>query len=281
MDLVVSALREYEGVARRSELLASGVSRGALASALRDGTVFRPARGIVALPGADPLLVRCLATNSLLTCVSAARRQGLWVLADHEEIHVLRPDGRMASGRAVVHRGSWAPAVPGRRSTSVLDTVGHALRCLPDLEALVIAESAVQQGLSLDLLRGLLTGPRNAPARAVLAMVDRGADSLAETLAREHLRRAGFLVEPQVAVEGVGSMDHIVERCLDLEIDGKTHQQPESRYNDYLRDGAAQARGFATLRVSYGDVVHRTDQMVRRVGAVVSARLALGNLPVY
>ncbi|AMM33658.1 hypothetical protein SA2016_2993 [Sinomonas atrocyanea] len=72
-----------------------------------------------------------------------------------------------------------------------------------------------------------------------------------------------------------------MERCLDLEIDGKTHQQPESRYSDYLRDGAAQARGFAALRVSYADVVHRTAQMVRRVGAAVSGRLGQGSLPVY
>ncbi|GAB2764784.1 type IV toxin-antitoxin system AbiEi family antitoxin domain-containing protein [Sinomonas soli] len=281
MDRVVDALRAHEGVARRSELLAAGVSRGALASAFRDGSVLRPARGIVALHDADPLLVRCLATNSLLTCVSAARRQGLWVLEDHREVHLLRPDGRLASDRAVVHRGSWAPASPRSRTTSILDTAMHALHCLPEMESLVIVESALQKGLSRELLKSLLTGPRNGPARAVLAMVDRGADSLAETLAREHLRRAGFLVEPQVAVDSVGSMDHIVERCLDLEIDGKTHQQPESRYSDYLRDGAAQARGFATLRVSYGEVVHRTEQMVARVGAVVAARLAQGNLPVY
>jgi very-short-patch-repair endonuclease len=155
------------------------------------------------------------------------------------------------------------------------------MHCLPDLEALVIVESALKKGLPMELVASLLRGPRNGPARAVLAMVDRGADSPAETLAREHLRRAGFFVEPQVLVDGVGSMDHIVERCLDLEIDGRTHQQPESRYSDYLRDGAAQARGFATLRVSYGDVVHRTAQMVCRVGAVVSARLAQGSLPVY
>ncbi|MDP9884802.1 very-short-patch-repair endonuclease [Sinomonas atrocyanea] len=281
MDRIVRALRENHGAARRSELLAAGVTRHDLVSAIRTGAVLRPARGILALPDADPLLVRCLTTNSLLTCVSAARRHGLWVLKEHEEIHLQRADGRLASDRAVVHRGSWAPAAPAARTASVLDTVMHALHCLPDLEALVIVESALKKGLPMELVASLLRGPRNGPARAVLAMVDRGADSPAETLAREHLRRAGFFVEPQVLVDGVGSMDHIVERCLDLEIDGRTHQQPESRYSDYLRDGAAQARGFATLRVSYGDVVHRTAQVVRRVGAVVSARLAQGSLPVY
>lgn len=169
MYRVLRALREHEGVARRSELLAAGVTRHDLVSALREGSVLRPARGILALPDADPLLVRCLTTNSLLTCVSAARKHGLWVLREHEEVHLLRPDGRLASDRAVVHRGSWAPAAPGARTASVLDTVLHALRCLPDLEALVIVESALRNGLRLDLLEGLLTGPRNGPARAVLA----------------------------------------------------------------------------------------------------------------
>jgi hypothetical protein len=58
MYRVLRALREHEGVARRSELLAAGVARHDLVSALREGSVLRPARGILALPDADPLLVR-------------------------------------------------------------------------------------------------------------------------------------------------------------------------------------------------------------------------------
>jgi very-short-patch-repair endonuclease len=281
MDALWEALNARGGAARRGELLDAGLSRHAIGSALASGRLLRPSRGIIALPDADPLVVRCLTTNSLLTCASAARQHGLWVLHDHEVVHLLRADGRFRSERAVVHRGSWERAAPGSRISSLLDTVMHALLCLPDLEALVIVESALKQGLSLERLESLLTGPRNSAARAVLRMVDRGADSLAETLAREHLRRAGLFVEPQVEVAGVGRMDHIVERCLDLEIDGKTHQKPESRYNDYVRDAAAQARRFATLRVAYADVVHRPDQLVRRVRSVVDARLALGNLPSY
>lgn len=262
-------------------MLDAGLSRHTINAALARGQLLRPSRGIIAFPDAAPLVVRCLTTNSLLTCVSAARQHGLWVLEDHDAVHVLRADGRFRSERAVVHRRSWEPAAPGSRISSLLDTVMHALLCLPDLEALVIVESAVNQGLSLELVESLLTGPRNSAARAVLRMVDRGADSLAETLAREHLRRAGFFVEPQVEVSGVGHMDHIVERCLDLEIDGKTHQRPERRHNDYVRDAVAQGLGLATLRVTYSDAVHRPEQMVRRVHKIVDRRLAQGNLPSY
>ncbi len=235
----------------------------------------------MALPDADPVILRCLSTNSLLTCASAARRHGLWLVHDPEHVHVLRPDGHFRSDRAVVHRGSWVPAPAGSRIASLADVVLHASQCLPELEALVVVESAIQQGLSLEFLRAQLTGPRNAAARKVLGLVDKGADSLIETLARELMRRAGLHVEPQVYVPGVGWMDTIVQRCVDVELDGHTHEDPESRRKDYARDARAQALGFGTVRFSYADVVHQPEQMVARVQAVVERRLALGDLPTY
>jgi very-short-patch-repair endonuclease len=281
MDAVEGALLECQGVARVGDLMASGVTQHSIRAGLASGRLLRPARGIVALPEADPVLVRCASTNSLLTCVSAAELLGLWVVHRPESVHLLRRDGRFSSKRAVVHRGSWAPPAPGSHVASRLDVVMHALHCLPELEALVVAESAVKQGLPLELLRAQLTGPRNGPARSLLDRIHRGADSLLETLAREHIKAAGLHVEAQVKVDGVGWMDIIVEKCLDLETDGKTHQEPASRYQDYARDGRAQSLGFATLRVGYADVVHRPEHMVDQVRRIVARRLALGGLPTY
>lgn len=281
MDAFLRALQARDGVARTHELLRAGVTKYALAEAVAAGRALRPSRGVIALPDADPLIVRCVSTNSVLTCASAARQHGLWLLHEPGNVHVVRPDGRLRSDRAIVHRGTWVPAPSGSRLASLADVVLHSAQCLPEFEALVIVESAVQKGLSLDFLRSQLRGPRNGPARIVLDMVDQGSDSPIETLAREHMRRAGLRVEPQVHVPGVGWMDTVVERCVDVELDGQTHEESESRRKDYARDAAAQARGFATLRFGYADVVYRPDEMVSRVRNVVATRLSLGRLPRY
>jgi very-short-patch-repair endonuclease len=276
---MVQLLAAWGGVGRTRQLLGAGFRERDLARALQNEIIQRPRPGIYALPEADPVLVRCAATNSKLTCVSAAVHYGLWVLHRPAKIHVLRGDGTLASKRAVVHRDSWVPGKPEAWVASKADVLLHALRCLPELEALVLVESAVQQGISLDFLREQLPGRRNSGARRILDLVDVGADSLLETLARTHLRRAGLRVQPQVNIRGVGSMDLLVEGCVDVETDGKDHEAPKQRIKDYRRDNTAQSLGFAVARFGYAEIVHRPEAMVRQVCAIVDARLALGGLP--
>lgn len=281
MDELLRVLRARNGVARTRDLLACGITERAIREAISLGVAVRAGRGVITLPDADPLVARSIATGSVLTCASAAKSHGLWLVHEPDKVHIHRKDGRYTSERAVVHRRSWVPADPGGIVASLADVVLHALECLPELEALVVAESAIQQGLSIDFLRSKLLGPRNGRARAVLNLVDRGSESLIETLARELMRRAGLHVEPQVYVPGVGWMDTIVERCVNVELDGQTHDEPKSRAKDYARDAAAQARGFGAIRFGYSDVVHHSDRFIARVREVVDRRLALGSLPSY
>lgn len=188
------ALAAWGGVARRSDLMRDGATRREIDEAVARGAIVRPHRGVYAVPGADPVLIRCALTNSLLTCVSAARVHGFWVLHEPEEVHIYRADGRYGSERAVVHRQSWVPREPRSHIASRADTLLHVIRCLPELEALVVVESAARQGFSLDFLRERLPGRRNASSRRILDMVGSGADSLLEILVREQLRRAGLRV---------------------------------------------------------------------------------------
>jgi very-short-patch-repair endonuclease len=273
---VLEVLARWGGVSRRGNLLRDGVSRSDLEYALESGAVIRPSRGIYALADADPVLVRCASTDSLLTCVSAAKAHGLWVVREPQEIHIQRSDGRFSSGRAVVHRQSWVPPSPRSHVASQADVLLHALRCLPELEALVMVESAIQQGFSREFLLERLPGHRNATARRVIDAVGAGADSLIEVLAREHLRRAGLQVRTQVEVEGVGWMDLLIEDFLDLETDGRTHNEPVQRAKDYRRDRSAQLRGYEVLRYTYSDVVDRPEAMVAEVKRAVARRRSLG-----
>lgn len=82
-------------------------------------------------------------------------------------------------------------------------------------------------------------------------------------------------------VEGVGPMDLLVEECVDVETDGKLHERPSARANDYARDAAAQALGIPTVRFTFRDVVRTPDLMVAKVKRVVERRLAMGPLPVF
>jgi hypothetical protein len=104
------------------------------------------------------------------------------------------------------------------------DVLIHALRCLPFRDSLVTVECAVGRGdMTLDFLRRRLPGTRNGRAREVLRWVDRGAESVLETLARTYFRQAGIRVETQVRIDGVGYVDLLLEGRLIVELDGRHH----------------------------------------------------------
>jgi very-short-patch-repair endonuclease len=281
MEELVRVVMRGGGVIRARQFAEAGISRRTIEAALAQGLICRVRSGLYAAPGADPQVLRCAATNSVLTCGSAAEHHGLWVLRRTKLLHLLRPDGKLSLPGTVIHRRSWEPGRGAPRVASALDTVLHALTCLPELEALVVAESAVLRGLvTEDDLRSRLLGAGRRRGRAVLDLVEaRGSDSLVETLARTHLRRAGLRVEHQMYVEGVGPMDLLIEGCVDLETDGREHEQPMRRHRDYQRDIAAQVRGYAVARTTYSDVVYSPERMVAQVVGVVGRRLAMGALP--
>lgn len=268
-------LRHFHGVVRLKDVIQAGIPEAAVRRAVDAGELERPRHGLYALPTADPRFVHARSTRSLLTCVSAAEVYGLWVLAPlgpGERPHLLRATGT-DSPEAVVHRERRVPPHPTAPLAGLADVVLHALRCLPELEALVIAECAIKQkGLPVGVLRGHLPGPRNGRARAVLDLVDGGAESLLETIARTLLRRAGFHVEVQVWIDGIGRVDLLVEGWIIVELDGRTHEEPVQRGKDRVRDRQAQLRGLVTLRYGYADVVHRSWVLVEEVSRILGGR---------
>ncbi|NUP75252.1 MAG: type IV toxin-antitoxin system AbiEi family antitoxin domain-containing protein [Sinomonas sp.] len=271
-------MRLFHGVCRLRDLLGRGVSEREVGAAVVRGELVRVRKGLYALPEADPVFVAARRTRSLLTCASAADFYGLWTLAPSGQrpsrFHLYRPTGAEAP-EAIIHRATWVPPDPYAPVAGLADAVLHALRCLPELEALLFAESAMNRGLSLDFIRERLPGHRNAPARAVLDLVDTGSDSPIETLARTHLRRAGFHVESQVEIDGIGWVDQLVEGWLVLELDGKTHEERAQRDKDRRRDRAAQLRGHPVFRYGYADIVHRPEAFVAEVARML--RFPTGN----
>lgn len=268
MDLA-AYLVSRGGTASTADLGRAGFSRHRMTTALADGAIVRIRRGHYGLPQ-DPGAYRAARElRGLLTCLSAAPGYGLWTLIPARRLHVCvghraAPPGAVAHGRCRHPRHPWLPLA------GLADVLIHAVHCLPELEALVLVQSAVGRGdISLAFLRGKLLGNRNARARSVLDLVIPRADSPLEVLANTAFRRAGLQVRRHVEIPGVGEVDFLVEDCLVVETDGAPHLEPRQVKKDRQRNNATVVGGYLVLRFGYDDVVHHPERMVAEVLAVL------------
>lgn len=273
MDLV-EFLRLRHGVARTLDLQRAGFTERKLAAAIESGLATRLKRGVYAAKGADPDVVAAFRLNARLTCISAARFYGLWLLHKPQDLHLSCGNGVPAP--AIIDHTSCAhPRHPYLPVAGVADVLLHALRCRPELESLVLVQSAVSQALlGPDFLRSRLPGNRNGRARQILDLVLPRADSLLEVLAHTHFRRAGLLVRMHVQLPGVGEVDCLINGFLVIELDGGTHLEGRQVKKDQYRNNASMRGGFLVLRYYYSDVVHHPEKMVAEVLEVLNNREA-------
>ena len=255
---ITETLLNYDGVARAKHLAAAGISDFQLKSALASGTVTRVARGVYAVPDADARLIAIRSLPAEPACATAAHFLGLWVLEPPGQPHIAVPHSRKYPG-FVCHRSAAPP--------TLLDTVVQSLRCLPDLDGLVIAESAVAvKGLPLPALRHRLTGRNDVRERRLVARIVPHSQSIIECMARYWLRRAGFHVESQVNIPGMGHIDLMVDGRLGIETDGAGfHMDRASFEEDRRRWNVTTRRGIPTLVVSYSLLLNRPEEFIAMV----------------
>lgn len=264
-------LRSAGGVLLRRDVLAAGATETALRRAVRSGQVVRLERGVLAVAGADPELMAAGMARGLLTCASAAPKYGLWQLRSAATPHYWHSNGRSAA-RCVSHRLPLTQQPQHRTLAALPDVLLQALLCLPELESVVMVECAYNRGdIEPGHLFRLLDGNRCGKARQVLSKVERGADSLLETLARVLFRDAGIATETQVWIEGIGRVDFLLEGFLIVEIDGIAfHMEPRQYKKDRRRDNAAIRRGLPVLRFFYDDVVYAPESVLAQVREVLA-----------
>ena len=135
-----------------------------------------------------------------------------------------------------------------------------------------MVECAYNRGdINPDQLLRYLDGKRCGKARTVLSKVERGADSLLETLARVLFRDAGISTETQVWINGIGRVDFLLEGFLIVEIDGIAfHLEPRQFKKDRRRDNAAMRQGLPVLRFFYDDVVYAPESVLAQVREVLA-----------
>lgn len=271
---VATFLAARGGASTAASLRRAGFSRHRITTALADGDIVRLRPGHYGLPADTSDYRAACELKGLLTCLSAAPGYGLWTLAPAQSLHLClghrsAPPGAIPHGRCRHPRHPWLPMA------GLADVLIHALRCLPETEALVMVQCAVGRGdITLAFLRSKLPGNRNARARTVLDLVIPRADSLLEVLANRTFCRAGLQVLRHIEIPAVGEVDFLVEGCLVVETDGAAHLEPRQVKKDRRRNNATVVGGFLVLRFGYDDVVHHPERMLAEVLAVLELRRA-------
>lgn len=225
--------------------------------------------GWFAVRTAPAAVVEAVRAGGRLTCASALRLQGVWMMPD-ELLHVAvsRGNPRPARDGLRVH---WTDgrAPTGFPMDSPITALSHLIGCV-DLRACVVA---VDSALNTKLVgrdetdRLLAETPRG---RRVAQLVDPASESGTETLARLALRRLRLQVRTQVLIAGVGRVDLLVGDRLVVEVDGEEWHSRESTFeSDRARDRRLVARGYLVMRASYKQVMWGWDDVEAEILTVV------------
>ena len=115
------------------------------------------------------------------------------------------------------------------------EVVACALTCLDELDAICVADAALNHGdTTKEEIAELLVGRYSKAARLRLDQADAAARSHVETRTRLCLRETGLRVETGVVLEGIGEVDALVEglsgEVVHLAVTGPLEKPVESRF---------------------------------------------------
>lgn len=252
---LVAAVRRAGGVARTRDLGDLGLRRAQFEAAIGGGTLRRVRNGWVALPDADPLLVSAVRLGVVLSCITQARRLGVWVHAERPALHVAVAPGS-SGGKPDSIRVHWAkppiPRPPGALTDPIENVLALVAECEPFEQALATWESALNKGLvEREALANL---PLRARARRVLDDASPFADAGLETYLRPRLRWLRLPIRAQTWIAG-HRVDALLGERLILQIDG-AHHVGAQRSEDIRHDAALTLLGYHVIRISYPQMMN-------------------------
>ncbi|MDR6865610.1 very-short-patch-repair endonuclease [Microbacterium resistens] len=245
------------GIARGSALQRLGTSRRALARAVDAGEILRVRPGVFAVPSADPNAMTAAAHGGALTCGTALRAHGIWVL-DDGPLHVwLGRNGRVHPHERCRCIGHFFHGPTRFGVVAIEIALVHLLECAGDEAFFAAYESAWRQSRLSSTARARIRRALPASARWLVDLARPDADSGIESLLRLRLHLLGIRVRCQVLIDGVGRVDFLIEDRLILEADGRENHDGDShRHKDLVRDAASSRLGYETLRFDYAQIVH-------------------------
>jgi very-short-patch-repair endonuclease len=282
------------GVATRERLLRLGVGDRMLRRRLAAGLLIRVNPRVVALPGISlDLRTRSIAAalacpDALLTGPSAAALlgPGPWQRIDlGTEPWLIGKGDRSMPARFVSHPGARAVSAGGIPVAHPADAVVDLLRFLPAKAALEAGQQALQrQAVTLD---GLVAAHARLAHLRGAAQLGRTVRSLARGTHSEAERRLVELIE-EAGITGwvanlpvrVGSRCYVLDiafeqQRIEVAVDGRAfHTDAVAFQNDRTRQNDLIAAGWTILRFTWDDIVHRPEDVVRRIRAILAQRAA-------
>jgi len=262
---LTTELRRRGGIARSASLIEAGYSPYRIRQALRFGSLQRPRRGWIALPDVDPELRYAAQHGVILSCITQARRLGLWVLrSDGDARHVVarHPGAHVDASIGVIH---WNRPLLRLPPDALVDPIENVLatvaRCQPWDSALAVLDSALNKGLlTIPTLEQL---PLPQALRALVKHSSPWADSGLETLFRSRLKWLRIPIRPQTWILG-HRVDFLLGQRLVVQLDGGSHEGAQ-RTSDNRHDAALQRAGYHVIRVSYEQVVHCWEEVQQMI----------------
>lgn len=268
----------HGGVIRRRALVVAGASKRDIAAAVAGGAVLRLREGVYALASENPLILDAARHGGEVACLSALRAHGLWVRDTPKRLHVwLGGKGRKHTHKAckcIDHHDAGGAAFG---IAPIALALVQAARCGDDECFFAAFESAWNKGKLTRTDREWIRSTVPARIRWLVDLARPDADSGLESLLRLRLVRLGVALECQVLIVGVGRVDVLAAGRLIIEVDGRENHDGESlRHKDLVRDAAAAAQGYETLRFDYALVIHEWHTVER----AIVARLRVHGVPV-
>ena len=273
IDAVVRQVRNRGGVVRSQTLVRAGIDKHDIEAAIRAGVLVRERRVWVATPDADTMLRFAARAGVILSCVTQAKRLGLWVLeASTAHVACGAHAGMVAVPGGVLHR--FAPLVP-RNPNALVDAVENVLQavalCQPYEAALAIWDSAMNKGL-IDIKK-LERLPFRGQGRALVKAVVPFHDSGLETFIYPRLSWLNVPIRAQSWLYG-HRVDFLIGERLVLQIDGGHHVGAQ-RAADLAHDAELMLRGYFVIRVGYDDVINHWPEVQERILAAIAQGLHL------
>jgi very-short-patch-repair endonuclease len=255
-DAVMAAVRAAGGLARGTQLIAQGHRHRTVAELVGLGLQLRIRRVWIAVPDADALALAAARENVVVSCVTQARRLGLWLLDDTAPHVAAASHGAsvdVAPGTVVHWSRPLVPRPPGVLFDSIENALALIVACQPEEVARIAIDSALNKRLvERDALLRLSTTAR---MRTIVEQALPWSDSGLETIFRTRLRWMRLRIVPQAWLAG-RPVDFLIGERLVVQIDGGHHVGPQ-RDADISHDAALMLLGYHVIRVSYEHVVNR------------------------
>jgi very-short-patch-repair endonuclease len=251
-------ITQLGGLAQGTRLQQFGVSRMRLSQATRAGSIERVRPGVYATDAVHPAQLEAARHGGALTCSTALRQHGVWVMSEPGPPHVWL--GRR--GRSYAHEGCRCVShyFRGASAFGIVDVATalvHLHRCEGEESFFASLESALRLRLISDASRRRIREALPQYARWLVDFARPDADSGLESLLRLRMHRLGIRLDTQVRIDRVGRVDFVVDGRLIIEADGKeNHAGPDKRHKDLVRDAAASALGYETVHFDYAQIIH-------------------------